>query len=248
MGIVDKALELLFPSDIYCICCGNLINSGKRYSLCDECLSEIVWADGHTCEKCGIVLENKEIKLCPTCMEKSHEFDRAFTCMLYDYRVREMLHDYKFHGKAYMAEALSDILVDKFSVSGVAADLVVPVPIHPKKLSERGYNQAGLLAKYFAKKIDIDFAEDILVRTRYKAAMNKLGANERKENIIGSYALTGNDYKVKALKGKSVLLIDDIYTTGATADECSRILKNGGALEVNVLTLAAGAAATFMDV
>lgn len=238
--ICNEVLELLFPTDIYCISCGNLINRGKKYSLCDECITNIKWANENTCERCGVILQNSELKICPVCMEEQHRFERAYTCMVYDDLAKEMIKKYKFHGKAYMAKSLAEIMIDKFSTMSCAVDLVMPVPIHPKKKKERGYNQAGLVAEEFAKRLDIRYTEDILLRKNYKGAMNKMGADKRRENIMGSYSITESEEKLKMIKDSSILLIDDVYTTGSTVNECARLLLSGGAESVNVLTLASG--------
>ena len=240
-GIVDKALRLLFPTDIYCICCGNLINSGKKYSLCDACMAQLDWANKNTCEKCGVKLKDGAVKFCKTCMQQNQSFDRAYTCMVYDEMAKNMLTQYKFKGKPYMAEPLADIMADKFVASGCAADLVTFVPMHPQKERKRGYNQAGLLALHFAEKSGLPLSCDILIRKGYKKAMNKLGAEERRDNIQGAYALSQDEKCLELLKNKTVILIDDIYTTGTTANECARLLKEGGAESVSVFTLASGA-------
>lgn len=239
--IIDKVLEWIFPSDIYCICCGNLINSGKKYSLCDDCIRDLDWVNEFECEKCGVKLKNAEIRFCKTCLESLQSFDRAYTCMVYDTMAKKMITDYKFRGKAYMAEGLADIMVDKFLLSGCAGDLVMFVPMHPKKEKQRGYNQAELLARNFAKKLGLPLADNVLVRKNYKKAMNKLSAEERRENIKGAYALSGEEKSLEIIKRKSVILIDDIYTTGTTVNACAELLRDGGVESVSVFTLAAGA-------
>lgn len=218
-----------------------MINAGKEYSLCDKCIKELDWANKNTCEKCGIKLENDEIHLCKTCMQQDQNFEKAYTCMVYDEMAKNMITEYKFRGKAYMAKPLAEILIDKFLTSGAVADMVTFVPMHPKKEKQRGYNQAKLLAESFAVKLELPLESDLLLRKVYKKAMNKLGASERRENIQGAYALTCDEMKLEKLKGKTVILIDDIYTTGTTANECAKLLKDGGAESVSVFTLAAGA-------
>ncbi|MGP1570242.1 MAG: ComF family protein [Eubacteriales bacterium] len=239
--ILDSVLELIFPSDIYCICCGNLINAGKKYSLCEDCIRDLDWVNAHECEKCGVKLKTGEKKICKTCVERTQNFDRAYTCLVYDDMAKKMITEYKFNGKSYMADALADIMVDKFLTSGCAADLVIFVPMHPKKERQRGYNQAELLARKFAKKLDLPVSCGILLRKGYKKAMSKLRAEERADNIKGVYAISEDIKSLELLKRKSVILVDDIYTTGTTANECARLLKEAGAESVSVFTLAAGA-------
>jgi ComF family protein len=112
-----------------------------------------------------------------------------------------------------------------------AADLLVPVPLHPRRLKERGFNQALLLAKAFPDK---PLAREVLIRVRHTMPQSGLNPKERRENVKRAFTAP----RPEEIKGKSVLLIDDVYTTGATVRECARILRQAGALEVAVLTVA----------
>lgn len=235
------AAELLFPSNIYCICCGNLINYTRPYSLCDDCLENIRWANGRVCEVCGKVMaEDNEEDICTDCQKNRHCFDKGYTCMVYGQMEKEMVHKYKFNGAVYMGEKLGQIMLDRILAEDLDIDCVTAVPMHPKKLKKRGYNQAELMAKTVAKGLGTDYNNQVLVRKSYKSPMNKLGAEQRHKNVSGAYALNKKVPDAGDLKGKRVLLIDDVYTTGSTVDECSRLLKEQGAEKVYVLTLAAG--------
>lgn len=235
------ASELLFPSNIYCICCGNLINHTRPYALCDDCLENIRWANGRVCQVCGKVMsDDNQETICDDCQNNTHYFDKGYTCMVYGQREKEMVHKYKFNGAAYMGEKLGQILLDRILIEDLTVDLVTAVPMHPKKLKKRGYNQAELMAKVVAKGLEVEYNNQVLVRKNYKNPMNKLGAEERHKNIAGAYGSNSNSTETAVLQGKRVLLIDDVYTTGSTADECSKLLKEQGAEKVYVLTLAAG--------
>lgn len=254
---IDGILELLFPSNIYCICCGNLINKTRPYALCDECLEHIRWVGERTCNLCGKVMaDDNSSEICRDCQHTEHFFDKGFTCMVYGQREKEMVHKFKFNGAAYMGDKLGQIMLDRIRQELIAAekqdgdemydtkspqlsfDLVTAVPMHPKKERKRGYNQSELLAKVVAKGLGIEYNNRVLKREYYKNPMNKLGAEQRHKNIVGAYGK--GVCKSSVLNSKRVLLIDDVYTTGSTADECSRLLKEQGADKVYVLTLAAG--------
>ncbi len=248
-GQLGKALlDLLFPSNIYCICCGNLIDGSRVYALCDQCMEAIHWANGRTCTKCGKVLADTEKRrlldqvgqnqeLCDDCKHNRHFFQQGFTCMQYGSVEREMIHKYKFNGCAYMGEKLGRIMLDRIRMERLQVDMITAVPMHPKKQMKRGYNQSELMAKVVAKGLGVVYNNRVLIRKNYKAPMNKLDARQRQLNVQDAYAVRENALN---LNRKSILLIDDVYTTGSTADECSSLLIQAGAERVYVLTLAAG--------
>ncbi|MBN7773858.1 ComF family protein [Clostridium aminobutyricum] len=232
-----RSLELAFPSSIYCICCGNLIDPSRIYALCDDCLQNLRWANERTCGKCGKALENeRKNELCHDCQQNVHWFERGFTCMQYGTKEKEILHRFKFNGAAYMGSKLGKIMLDRILLEELKIDFVTAVPMHKKKQAKRGYNPAELMAKEVAKGLCVPYNGQVLKRNYYKAPMNKLDRNQRKLNLIDSYSAS----VLYDIHGKSILLIDDVYTTGSTADECSKALKEAGADNVFVLTLAAG--------
>ncbi|QAT41950.1 ComF family protein [Aminipila luticellarii] len=249
MNVREMLLDWLFPSNIYCICCGNLIDKSRTYALCDQCLGTIHWANDRTCIKCGKILADTERRrlldelgegqhLCADCRHNTHYFDRGFTCMQYGSMEKEMIHRFKFNGCAYMGDKLGNILLDKILLENLSVDVVTAVPMHSKNQLKRGYNQSALMAKVVAKGLGVVYNDQVLIRKQYKAPMNKLDAEQRASNVKNSY---GIHPKFGCFQNQSILLIDDIYTTGSTADECSRLLKEAGAENVYVLTLAAGA-------
>ncbi len=239
MGIIDKGLELLYPSNIYCISCGSIIDQTRDYSLCDECMEKLHWLGQKTCAKCGKILaQDCRHELCYDCMTWAHEFDKGFTCVQYGLYERGILMDYKYKGKSYIGRKLGDILYDRMELEDERFDLVVPVPMFRKKQNQRGYNQAAIMAERFAKKRGLPCASGLLERIKETAPMKGLGAFDRSENLRGAVAVSASNYY--EIKGKSILLIDDIYTTGSTLDACSCQLRQAGAKRICVLTFACG--------
>lgn len=240
MGIIEKGLECLYPSNIYCVSCGSIIDKTRPYALCDECMEKFHWLGKKTCRKCGKILnDDYRHDLCYDCMEYSHEFTKGYTCVQYGLYERGLLMDYKYRGKSYIGRKLGDILYDRISLEEQSFDLIVPVPMHEKKQQQRGYNQAQLMAQRLAQRMELPCASGLLTRVRETLPMKGLGAFDRQENLRGVFAVSQkNHYEIK---GRQILLIDDIYTTGSTMDACSVTLKAAGAEEVFALSFACGA-------
>lgn len=240
MGILEKVLEGIFPSNIYCISCGSIIDASRDYALCDNCMEHFHWAGLKTCDKCGKILEdNYRHRLCHDCRNFEHDFDRGFTCVQYGLLERGVLMDYKYKGKPYIGRKLGEILYDRMEVEDVQYDLVVPVPMHRKRQNQRGYNQAAVMASVLAKRKGVMFAPDLLERTAETRAMKGLGSFDRRENLKNVFAVSAKNHYTIA--GKHILLVDDIYTTGSTLDACSRVLRQAGAAKIYAVTFACGA-------
>lgn len=259
----------IFPTDIYCICCGSIIDSTRAYSLCDSCIEKFQWIGTDACSKCGKPLGKDDRRdLCFDCRTKVHYFDKGHTCCLYDLYARAVVMDLKYRDKSYLGRIVGEIMADRMKAEIGAGnsndvpdkepamlkrkyDLVIPVPVSPERMEERGYNQAAIIAAEFAEKTGIVMDGEFLVREDRKMAMKDLNAMQRRLNVKDAFSVTEHgkelldhsygdcdDVKTNA---KNILLIDDIYTTGSTVDECARVLKEAGAGRVDVLTFAAGA-------
>lgn len=240
MGLLEQGLEGLFPSNIYCLSCGSIIDQSRPYALCDHCMPLFHWVGDHTCRQCGKLLsETYASDFCYDCRTYDHTFDQGFTCTQYGMYERELMMDYKYRGKAYIGKKLGDILFDRISLEHVEADYIVPVPIHKKRLRQRGYNQAALMAKRLAEQMKVTCAQNLLERTRYTSAMRGLSAFERQENLKEVFAVS--EASCYNIEEKKILLVDDIYTTGSTMDACSTVLKEAGVRQVFALSFAAGA-------
>ncbi len=242
-NVLGKALEVIseavFPSNIYCVCCGKLIDGTRPYALCDSCADKMHWINGRTCGKCGKALpETYRGTCCYDCIEHSHSFRKGYSCLTYGMYERELILDYKYNGKGYLGKKFGDILFDRIRWETPEIDVIIPVPIHKNREKKRGYNQTELMAARLARLWGKTLAADSLQRTKETTMLRSLSPIERESALRGAFALTQKG-KTK-IKGKTVLLIDDIYTTGATIEECCRVLLDGGAAAVDFLTLASG--------
>ncbi|MDE8735057.1 ComF family protein [Eubacteriales bacterium DFI.9.88] len=240
MGIIETGLELLYPSNIYCISCGSIIDKTRPYALCDECIEKFHWLGKKTCRKCGKILEESYRRdLCWDCRTYGHDFDRGYTCVQYGLYERGVLLDYKYKGKSYIGRKLGDVLYDRMRLEEEDFDLIAPVPMYGKKQAQRGFNQAAVMASRLAWRMGTPCVANLLIRRRRTLPMKGLGAFERQQNLEGAFAAApGNHYK---LEDRRILLVDDIYTTGSTMDACSRVLREAGAKEIHVLSFACGA-------
>ncbi len=237
--IRDALVSVFFPSG--CRICERLLTSASRVPLCEECLSSFERVPNIVCEVCGLPLpglarSEGEPLLCPACQERTYAFDRARSFAVYQNAVVRAILLLKFEQieplGAWFAERLAELVRD--GGDRLAADVVVPVPLHRERERERGYNQAALLSKPLAKRLRLPHKAVLLMRTRARPDKQVLSLEERWESVRGAFA-TRPGSQVDNLR---VLLVDDVLTTGATLEACARALREAGAKSVIGLTVA----------
>lgn len=226
----DGFLDLLFPSKCRCLACGKEVDDSY---LCADCEKKLVLNVGaRRCDRCSRPLVAEE-RFCPSCGGGDRTyFTKAFARYVYDGELTKMIHEFKFRRKAYYKEFFAEEL-RKGLESLPSVDVIVPVPMHPRRKRKRGYNQCVLLANELSRITGIParLSLEKIIDTREQVG---LSGEERRSNVKGSFKIADKE----AIKGKAVLLIDDVMTTNATVNECARLLKLGGAGEVYVLALA----------
>ncbi len=243
MGSIMPAslLDILFPS--LCPVCGGGMDRGDGGEggpgFCRECTGGITGISGAVCTVCGIPFQSEDgpDHTCGECIGRRVPFVRARSAVVYDGAALEAIHRFKYRGEFSLAVPLGRMIAEaaaRLDTGGF--DLVVPVPLHSARLRERGFNQSLLLAREVAKTFSSEVDCLSLKRTRMTRPQIELKGEERRKNVKGAFELTGEGGDGE-FKGKSVLLVDDVFTTGATARECSTILKRAGA-EVFVATVA----------
>jgi ComF family protein len=171
--------------------------------------------------------------VCLSCRERPPHFDQALAAGLFEGSLREAIHVFKYQAVWALGRPLSEWMASQVNVSA-PLDMVMPVPLHTKRLRERGFNQALLLANGVAVRFAIPLVLDNLVRVRFTRPQVELAGRDRMKNVSGAFSLRCPD----VVHGKRVLLIDDVFTTGATLNECSRVLKHAQAHSVTAFTLA----------
>lgn len=164
------------------------------------------------------------------------QFDFARAYSGYDDPLKEIIHQFKYRPHPSLAKPLAGLLFSVYqsNLEELSADLVLPVPMHKSREKERGFNQAHELAKHFSRHAHIPLQSKILFRVKATRVQAGLSRRERRLNLVGSFQVSGRI----GIKDKKVMLIDDVFTTGATVNECAKLLKRNGAQRVSVLTLA----------
>lgn len=238
----DALVSVIFPAG--CRICGKLLIDARRVPICQDCLSSFQPIPPLSCEICGRPLpgltpQEREALLCPACRDKTYAFDRARSFALYEAPLVRAILLLKFEQieplGAWFAKRLTE-LVDNEG-DKLAADVVVPVPLHRDRERERGYNQAALISQPLAKRLGLPHKAVLLMRTRARPDKRILSLEERWESVRGAFA-TRPGSQVDNLR---VLLVDDVLTTGATLDACARALREAGAKSVIGLTVARAA-------
>jgi len=174
--------------------------------------------------------------LCGRCRRQPPPFTYARSAVVYGEVAREAVHALKFRAQRALASPLGDLLaeVDLDTLADVPASLLIPVPLHPRRLRERGFNQAYLLAKRVGRARGVPVSRDVLVRIAATPPQTELSGTARRANVKDAFAIR----RPERVRGRHVVVIDDVLTTGATAAACARCLKKAGAAHVGVLTVA----------
>lgn len=231
----EKVFLEIFVDKYNCIVCDKELREKSRYGLCDECLKEMTFIKDDICKKCGRLHYN-EADYCLTCKEHLRYFDFARSCVVYDERAKEIVRGLKFGRRKYFAKYVSNFLIDRYEecFADVVVDYIVPVPIMKKRQEERGYNQAEAIAQKFAEHYNLQIKTDVVEKIKQNEEQAKLTGKEREENVNGVYKVN----KPNEVKDKTILIVDDVMTTGSTASELAKILIKAKAKNVYVLTFA----------
>lgn len=232
-------ISVLFPAP--CRLCGELLDTGSRIPLCRSCVESFRPLAGPCCARCGrpfvsaVVLDREGAPLCHVCQRGLYDFDFARSYTAYTETVAGAIILLKYQEVTPLAGWFASTLRKTFEASGETcqADVIVPVPAHAQRLRERGYNQAELIARPLARFLGLPW-RSYLLRTRPRPDRLRLTVRERWRSVRGAYTIR-QGLRVDNLR---VLLVDDVLTTGATLDACSRALRQAGAAKVVALTVA----------
>ena len=223
--------EAIFPSDITCDVCGEELVADTRYNLCAECMAKLPTVGEHICLNCGVPLKD-EADFCIRCENTKSEFAYNRAPLVYEGVAKDMIIALKFENKKYLAKTLGAMMTDEYLKRNMSAEIAVYVPMTEWEEKKRGFNQSELLAREVADRLKLPLLP-ALIKTKDTSAQKELSRKEREENLKGAFRCVFDE-----VKNRKILLIDDVFTTGATASACAHALLRGGAREVIVLTCA----------
>lgn len=241
----EKVLsELFYPEGIKCIVCDAELSKDTRYCVCDSCKLPY---NTDFCERCG--RENKSAaKYCDVCQHKKWNFDFARSSLNYVGDVKNLVYRFKYGNEKYLAKYLGEFMTDTFYKSDFSADAITFVPLHKTRLKSRGYNQSELLAKRIGELTSLPVF-DLLEKVVVTKNLARLNAQQRRLAIEDSFELNDDEFELFfntmrdihgnfRMENVDLLLIDDMFTTGVTSNECAKVLKQAGIGHVMVLCLA----------
>lgn len=230
-ALADKAIEAIAPVGFSCLCCGKEIFSDVGF--CPDCIKTVVFNNGKTCKRCGVGIDGEE-DYCGNCAFDKIYFDKSYAVFSYEGAVQKAILSMKFNGMGRYAKVFARYLAYLAVKNNLEFDAVCFPPMSRKSKRKRRYNQSQLLARCFCDVMDCgEKFLDALEKVKETERQERLSRTDRKENLIGAYKLKAD------VKGKRVLVVDDVKTTGATLNECAKVLKRGGATSVIGLTVSA---------
>lgn len=222
--LLDSLLNLLFP--VTCVVCRSSVLERRWGAACPGCWSQLIPVEPPFCLQCGEPAPAVE-GLCGVCRKGEHAFDFARSAFLFTGPLREIIHHFKYSDRVSLAKPLGHLLKNCLDREPFADGLIIPVPLHYRRQRMRGFNQAELIAQYLGRPV----AHRILRRSKNTPSQTGLSRSQRKRNLAGAFEVRGR------LSG-TVIIVDDVYTTGSTMNEISKTLKRAGAARVEVLTVA----------
>lgn len=234
-GMGVAFLDLFLPR--MCVSCEESWPAGPESSWCASCLERIAWIESPLCPCCGRPYHKSPSSpdhLCGDCEVTRYPFDSARSATFHSGSVRNGIHRLKFGGRLHWVPPLVELLRKALTREMLdRCRVIVPVPLHTRRLRQRGFNQAGLLARGLGKAVGLEVDYGLLERKQWTEPQTRLKREERLRNVKGAFRVV----KTGKLRGGSVLLVDDVYTTGTTLRECAAVLRQAGAEEVHAVTV-----------
>lgn len=190
--------------------------------------------------KCGKPIRYAEQEYCHDCIRAKHYFEKGAALWLHEEPVSLSIYQYKFHNQRNFGRYYAKEMAERYGATLMkwSPDIIIPIPLHSSKLRKRGYNQAAIVAEELGELTGLPVNEGLLKRVRGTSPLKSLNPTERRMNLRKAFAVTDNEREL--LRGKNVLLVDDIYTTGSTMDEAAKVLKRAGVEKVFYLTISIG--------
>lgn len=232
--VTEKVLNTIYPPS--CALCGDLLGKGERY-ICADCEVSLPRVTEPACFKCGKEISDNETELCEDCSRHIRSFVRGFPAMNYDEMFQESIAAFKYHGKKDYGKYFAYEIVRSRGkdIAGAKPEVLIPIPLHKRKLRKRGYNQAEVIARELGRKLDIPVDDKILIRTVNTLPQKRLNSIERENNLKNAF-----QSQEKRVKYNKIMLVDDIYTTGTTVEACTKVLHDIGVKDIYYTSICIG--------
>jgi ComF family protein len=230
-------INLLYPA--LCRACFKKTNKIDS-NICDNCAKKIKERFPPFCVKCGRQLKGdyELITICQDCKKDEPYFDRAWSACYYEGILKDLIHDFKYRKITSLSTDFTALIINFMKKYNIGKDcqIILSIPMHPNRLFGREINHSDILAKALGKSLGIVYSGNTLRKIKDTSLQSKLKRQERIKNLYSSFSLKDD----MIIRNKNIMLVDDLFTTGSTVNECSRLLKNSGARYIEVITLARG--------
>ncbi|MGI6656501.1 MAG: ComF family protein [Desulfobulbus sp.] len=234
-SLLEALKDLLFPP--CCLDCGRRLEHSRPPLFCSDCLGGPVAITSPLCRCCGLPFSCGVDHLCEECLRSPLSFDLARSAFLYTRPVAGLILSLKFGGDLSGLDTITALVGDTPALHELTCpDLIVPVPLHPRRLRRRGFNQSVVLARACLPQWRTRIRPELLRRIRDTTAQSQLTGEQRRRNLRNAFLLCNSG--AETVRGKRLLLVDDVFTTGSTVRECAMVLRQAGAARIEVFTLA----------
>lgn len=235
--IIEKIINFIFPT--HCLFCEKIIN--RNSSFCHKCWTNLQFIKDPKCPICSYPFEIEIPTMqpfCAKCLSKKPSYDKIITIFRYNFVIKKIIANFKYHKQTYLAKKIAQIILPKLINEINENDIMVAVPLHFNKLKIRKFNQANMISQQIYKKLPIKpiFYHDLIFRNKDTKPQVLLRGQDRITNLKKAFII--NKKYLQSIKDRRIFLVDDIVTTGSTVESCAKTLKKKGAKEVIVVCLA----------
>lgn len=228
----NDLFNIISPEGIKCIICDNELDHNNSFCMCKSCFQKLPTIK-KACIRCGAEIFSKA-NLCLDCKQEQRMFDRALSPFNYEDEIVNLVYRFKYGGEQYLAKYLAFFMIQKIIEENLNFDIIIPVPLSKKRKKLRTFNQAELLAKYIAQSLNKPLDTTSIIRVKDTLTQTHLTKQQRVENLKDAFKVENKD----KIKGKKILLVDDIFTTGSTSNEIAKVLKDNNSSNVYLVTFA----------
>jgi len=232
-SLIGAIHDLLFPPR--CVGCSRRLDHSRPPLFCTDCLNKLSFIASPICPCCGIPYATGADHLCSACLRNANDFDLARSLLLYHPPLDGVILRLKFGGELSGLRSLGTLFTGSRCLEALSPpDYILPVPLHPTRIRERGFNQATLIARSCFPQWQERLRLDILIKKHQTPPQTQLSGQHRRTNLKRAFSL----HPQSEIFGKTILLVDDVLTTGSTVNACAKLLRRGGAKRIEVFTLA----------